>query len=61
MLQSIDMNMSFIDKRNSTACNRGLNARQAEVLNSTFVLSIGFGTKLNILLSNPALRQAPKR
>ncbi|MBK7009784.1 MAG: hypothetical protein IPP37_19640 [Saprospiraceae bacterium] len=43
------------------AHNRGLNARQAEVQNSTFVLPFGFPTKLNILLCNPALRQAPNR
>jgi hypothetical protein len=44
-----------------TPYNRGLNARQAEVLNSAFVLLFGFSTKLNICASNPALRQAPDR
>jgi hypothetical protein len=43
------------------AGNKGLNARQAEVLNSAFVLLFGFSTKLNICASNPALRQAPNR
>lgn len=44
-----------------TAGNKGLNARQAEVQYSTFVLSISFSNRFNILLSNPALRQAPNR
>ncbi len=47
--------------RNMPATNKGLNARQAEVLNSTFVILFGFCAKLNICASNPALRQAPKR
>lgn len=43
------------------ACNWGLNARQAEVLYSPFVLLFGFCAKLKICASNPALRQAPNR
>lgn len=43
------------------AGNKGLNARQAEVLNSAFVILFGFGANLNICASNPALRQAPNR
>ena len=43
------------------AGNRGLNARQAEVLNSAFVLLLSFCGSLNICTSNPALRQAPNR
>jgi hypothetical protein len=39
--------------------NMGSNASQAEVLNSTFVLSLGFSNKVSFVLSNPALRQAP--
>ncbi len=41
--------------------NKGLNARQAEVLNSAYVLLIGFDAKLNICAFNPALRQAQNR
>lgn len=41
--------------------NRGLNAMGADVLNSTFVLLLNFGTKLNFCASNPPLRQAPNR
>jgi hypothetical protein len=41
--------------------NMGLNASQADVLNSTFVLPIGFSNKVSIVLSSPALRQAPSR
>ena len=43
------------------AHNKGLNARQADVVNSTFVLLFDFGAKLNICASIPALRQAPNR
>ncbi len=46
---------------NKPATNKGLNARQVEVLNSAFVLIFGFGPKLNICTINPALRQAPNR
>lgn len=45
----------------TAAANKGLNARQAEMLNSTFVLLFGFSAKLNICAYNPALRQAPNR
>lgn len=45
----------------TAAANRGLNARQAEGLNSAFVPLFGFSAKLNICAFNPALRQAPKR
>ncbi len=41
--------------------NMGLNASQAEVGNSTFMLSIGFRNKVSIVLSNTALRQAQSR
>ncbi len=41
--------------------NMGLNASQAEVENSTFMLSIGFSNKVSIVLSNPALHQAQSR
>jgi len=41
--------------------NKGLNAMGADVLNSTFVLLLNFGAKLNICASNPPLRQAPNR
>lgn len=47
--------------QNEAAANKGLNARQAEVLNSAFVLLFGFSAKLNLRASSPALRQAPKR
>ena len=47
--------------KNKTAGNMGLNARQAEVLNSAFVILFGFGAKLNFCASNPALRQAQNR
>lgn len=47
--------------KNNTSPNKGLNARQAEVLNSTFVLLFGFCAKLKICASNPAQRQAPNR
>jgi hypothetical protein len=43
------------------ATNKGLNARQADVLNSTFGILFGICTKLNIRTSNPALRQARNR
>lgn len=49
------------DRKESRPHNKGLNARQAEVLNSAFVLLFGFSTKLNICAFNPALRQAPNR
>jgi hypothetical protein len=58
-MQTIDIEKSICLMWLST--NRGLNARQADVLNSTFVLSINFSNKLNNLLSIPALRQAPTR
>jgi hypothetical protein len=48
-------------KDRRAATNRGLNARQPEVLNSTFVLLMSICGLLNICTSNPALRQAPKR
>ncbi len=44
-----------------TAGNKGLNARQAEVLNSAFVFLFGFCGNLNFCAFNPALRQAPNR
>ncbi|WP_276975860.1 hypothetical protein [Flavobacterium filum] len=47
--------------KNERTHNKGLNARQADVLNSTFVLLFDFSAKLNICTSNPALRQAPNR
>lgn len=40
------------------AGNRGLNPMLAEVLSSAFVLLFGFGAKLNIYPSNPALCRA---
>jgi len=43
------------------AGNKGLNARQTEVLNSVFVLLSNFCSNFNICTSNPALRQAPNR
>ncbi len=43
---------------NQTATNSGLNARQAYVLNSTFVVLFGICALLNICAYNPALRQA---
>ena len=52
---------AYEPKDRKTATNRGLNAMGAKVPTSTFVISISFGTKLNILLSNPPLRQAPTR
>lgn len=46
---------------NSPAGNKGLNARQAEVQTSTFVLLFNVCANLNICASNPALRQAQNR
>lgn len=51
----------FKIKNKWAAANMGLNARQAEVLNSAFVLLFGFSAKLNVCASNPALRQAQNR
>ncbi len=49
------------DEKKQRTANRGLNARQAAVINSTFVLQFSFGAKLIICTFNPALRQAPNR
>ena len=51
----------LIGRLQAAAYNRGLNARQAEVLNSAFVLLFSICGLLNICTSNPVLRQAPKR
>ena len=53
------MKQNLKDNNESRTANKGLNARQAEVLNSAFVLLFGICAKLNICASNPALRQAP--
>ena len=44
-----------------SARNKGMNARQAELLNSTFVLLFGLCSKLNIFTFIPAIRQAQIR
>ena len=49
------------DEKKQRTANRGLNTRQAAVINSTFVLQFSFDAKLIICTFNPALRQAPKR
>ena len=51
----------FIINNKWAAANMGLNARQAEVLNSAFVLLLSFCGLTNICASNPALRQAQNR
>ena len=40
---------------------QGFERKAGRCTKLTFVLSIGFSNKFNILLSNPALRQAPNR